>query len=234
MSNQTSMTNESDHIRMRYVAFCDVLGFANAVENRFEETIAVYKEFMEKIRDWPMPEKAEVSIYSDSILIVADELTPVLHAVNLLWFATLGQNWMIRGGIAYGRYWERRENGNLFVVSDALVRAVKLEGMAKMPAVTFSPEVDLHLGLWMARFEHGLFTAPILHFQGLSFVNPFNNFWFTSARTRATELLNQFPEHKVKYSWFLDLAEAVERDEALIPDAVFQRAIELGILVKQV
>ncbi|MDP1673028.1 MAG: hypothetical protein Q8L65_07910, partial [Burkholderiales bacterium] len=62
----------------------------------------------------------------------------------------------------------------------------------------------------------------------------FNNFWFTSARTRATELLNQFPEHKVKYSWFLDLAEAVERDEALIPDAVFQRAIELGILVKQV
>ena len=66
--------------RMRYVAFCDVLGFSNAVEQRFEHTISVYAEFMKRMRDWPFPEKAEISIYSDSILIVSDELPSVNHA----------------------------------------------------------------------------------------------------------------------------------------------------------
>ena len=101
-------------IRMRYVAFCDVLGFSNAVQDRFDETISIYAEFMKLMRSLPMPEKAEVSIYSDSILIVADDLPSILHAVKTLLFVILMQDWMIRGGIAYGRYWEKRENGHLF------------------------------------------------------------------------------------------------------------------------
>ena len=80
------------------------------------------------MREWPFPEKANISVYSDSILIVCSELAPVLHAAQSLSFATLAQNWLIRGGIAYGRYWENRQDGSLFVVSDALVRAVHLEG----------------------------------------------------------------------------------------------------------
>lgn len=231
------MTSRADNspaepikIRMRYVAFCDVLGFSNAVQNLFEETLSVYAEFMRLMRDWPMPEKAEVSIYSDSILIVADDLPSILHAVKNLWFATLTHDWMIRGGIAYGRYWEKRENGHLFVVSDALVRAVKLEGSVSYPAVAFSPEVELPLNLWVARFQHGPFVAPVLHFNGLSLVNPFNPYWFASAGMRASQLLVQFPEHEEKYNWFLALTEAVRRNDTLVPEPVLAELLKLGVL----
>ena len=217
--------------RMRYVAFCDVLGFSNAVENRFQHTISVYADFMKRMRDWPFPEKAEVSIYSDSILIVSDELPPVIHAVKNLWFATLAQDWLIRGGIAYGRYWEQRENGNLFVVSDALVRAVRLESSVGHPAVAFSPEVDLTLADWVPRFQQGLLPAPILHFRELSFVNPFNPYWFQSARMRVSQMLDAHPDHAKKYDWFLDLSVAVENNEMLVPDTVLNELLKEGILV---
>jgi hypothetical protein len=218
-------------VRKRYVAFCDVLGFANAVETRFAETIEVYIEFMERMRNWPFPAKAEVSVYSDSILIVSDELPAVINAVKNLWFATLTQHWLIRGGIAYGNYWETRENGNLFVVSDALVRAVRLESTVSVPAVAFSPEVDLTLAAWVPRFQHDLLDAPVLHFRGLSFVNPFNPYWFASARVRVVQLLEQFPQYEKKYTWFLDLSEAVARDEVLIPDEILSELLDLGVLV---
>ena len=217
-------------IRMRYVAFCDVLGFSNAVQDRFDETISIYAEFMKLMRSLPMPEKAEVSIYSDSILIVADDLPSILHAVKTLLFVILMQDWMIRGGIAYGRYWEKRENGHLFVVSDALVRAVKLEKSVSHPAVAFSPEVELALNLWVARFQHGALDAPVLHFNGLSFVNPFNPYWFASAGMRASQLLARFPEHEKKYKWFLALTEAVQRDDTLIPEPVLAELLKLGVL----
>lgn len=223
-------TENPTNIRMRYVAFCDVLGFSNAVQDRFEETVSVYVDFMKRMRDWPMPEKAEVSIYSDSILIVADDLQAILHAVKNLWFATLTQDWMIRGGIAYGRYWEKRENGHLFVVSDALVRAVKLESFVSYPAVAFSPEVELTLNLWVARFQHGPLASPVLHFDDLSFVNPFNAYWFASAGMRVAQLLARFPEHEKKYNWFLALTEAVQRNDALIPEPVLAELLKLGIL----
>lgn len=215
---------------MRYVAFCDVLGFSNAVVHDFERTISVYSDFMVRMRDWPFPNKAEVSIYSDSILIVSDDLSAVMYAVKNLWFATLTQDWLIRGGIAYGRYWEHRENGNLFVVSDALVRAVKLESTISHPAIGFSPEVDLTLAPWISRFEQGVLVAPILHFQGLTFVNPFNPFWFQSARTRVRQLLQRFPRHEAKYNWFLNLADAVDEHHALVPEDVWNELIRLGIL----
>ena len=218
--------------RMRYVAFCDVLGFANAVHDQFEETLAVYAEFMKRMRDWPFPERAEVCVYSDSILIVSDDLPPVIHAVKNLWFATLTQDWLIRGGIAYGRYWEQRLNGSLFVVSDALVRAVRLEASVGIPAVAFSPEVDLTLAAWVPRFEHGLLEAPVLHFRDLSFVNPFNPYWFMSARMRVAQLLDRFPEHSEKYNWFLDLTSAVEQRELLVPEAILAELLDKEILVQ--
>ena len=218
-------------VRKRYVAFCDVLGFANAVETRFEETIKVYVEFMERMRKWPFPAKAEVSVYSDSILIVSDELPAVINAVKNLWFATLTQSWLIRGGIAHGNYWETREDGNLFVVSDALVRAVRLESTVGVPAVAFSSEVDVTLAAWVPRFQHGVLDAPVLHFRDLSFVNPFNPYWFASARMRVVQLLEQFPQHEKKYTWFLDLSDAVERDDVFIPDEILAELLNLGVLV---
>lgn len=217
-------------IANKYVAFCDVLGFSHAVESDFDATIHLYKEFRDRISDWPFPEKANVSVYSDSILIVCDELPPLLYAVQSLWFATLTQDWLIRGGIAYGRYWEDRSNGNLFVISEALVRAVRLESTIKVPGVALSPEVEVPLSTWVSRFQDGPLSAPLLHFDGLSIVNPFNQYWFTSARMRVSQLLDQYPQQSAKYEWFLRLSEEVESHQPLVPDTELEKMLALGMI----
>lgn len=217
-------------IPYKYVAFCDVLGFSSAVENDFEATIQLYTEFKSRIDEWPFPEKVNVSVYSDSILIVCDELPPLLYAIQSLWFATLTQDWMIRGGVAYGKYWEDRSNGNLFVVSDALVRAVRLESTVKVPGVALSPEVIVPLGAWATRFRDGPFHAPLLHFEGLNIINPFSRHWFASARMRVSLLWDQFPEHSAKYEWFLRLAEHVENNEPLVPAEAIEEMLALGVI----
>lgn len=221
---------ERPQISMKYVAFCDVLGFSDAVLTRFDETIAVYREFSQSVRKWPFPQNVTVSVYSDSILVVSDDLPSLLSALKSLCWDTLRHGWLIRGGVAHGRYWEQKERGNLFVVSDALVRAVRIEASVKVPAIAFSEEVVLGIEAWVPRFSHGIFNAPILHFNGLSLVNPFNPYWFATARAKLANLLDRFPEHEIKYSWFLALAEAVERDDVLVPDLIIEQLLELGII----
>ena len=101
---------QSPQTKMKYVAFCDMLGFGDAVENRFDQAVAAYSEFIELMHRLPPFERAQISIYSDSILIVGENLSAVVEVVNGLWLAAFQNDWMIRGGIAYGRYWEKREN----------------------------------------------------------------------------------------------------------------------------
>ena len=218
-------------VSMRYVAFCDVLGFANAVQERFDETIELYNDFTRMMGNWEHAENVQVVIYSDSILITSDELMPLLSAVQMLSFATLAHDLLIRGGVAYGRYWERKESGNLFVVSDALVRAVKLESTVKIPAVAFSPEVEVPLKAWLPHFAGEVFSSPVLHFRNISVVNPFNQFWFQSSRTRVGQMKERFPAHAAKYNWFLDLGQAVDNGELLVPQAVTDRLVADGVIV---
>ena len=231
--NSIEISKTEEAVPNKYVAFCDVLGFSHAVENHFDATIQLYLEFKNRIADWPFPEKANISVYSDSILIVCDELAPLLYAVQSLWFATLTQNWLIRGGVAYGKYWEDRSNGNLFVVSDALVRAVRLESTIKVPGVVLSPEIEVPLSAWVTRFRDGPFSAPLLYFDGLNVINPFNPFWFASARSRVCQLMNEFPQHSAKYDWFLKLSDHVEADELLVPKDALEEMLALGIIEKK-
>lgn len=226
----TSEIEETHAVPLKYVAFCDVLGFSQAVENDFDATISLYKRYQIRLNDWPFPEKVDVSVYSDSILLVCDELAPLLYAVQSLWFATLPNDWLIRGAITYGKYWEDKSNGNLFVVSDALVRAVHLESAIKHPCVVLSPEIDIPLHIWLARFEQGLFGMPLLHYDGLNVVNPFNRFWFMSARNRVEQMKSKWPEHSSKYDWFLGLATEVENEELLTPASAIEELLERGII----
>lgn len=220
----------SDHVTAKYVGFCDVLGFSSAVLNNFDSTVALYRQFQQDVREWPFPTRAEVSVYSDSILVVSEDLPAVLHTVVSLNWATLLHGWLIRGGVAHGQYWESRENGNLFVVSDALVKAAHLEKTVKVPAVVVSPEISLGIEAWVPRFEHGPFKCPLLHFQGHTVVNPFNSYWFASAIARVRRQLEADPEHGNKYNWFLALAEAVARDDLLIPESALAKMLELGVI----
>jgi hypothetical protein len=110
------------------------------------------------------------------------------------------------------------------------VRAVRLEYNVKIPGVALSPEVEIPLGLWVLRFRDGPYMAPLLHFEGLNLVNPFNSIWFRSAKNRVQQLKIRFPQHADKYDWFLKLADQVEADEPLTPDSVLDELLAKGII----
>jgi len=196
----------------------------------FDATLEKYNSLKNFLKNHPISKDAKVSMYSDSILIVGDDLLPVLDAIVSIQWSALMENWLVRGGVAYGKYWEETDNGNLFVVSDALIRAVTIEKSIKIPAVAISKEINIDIELWFPRFINGLFFSQLLHFQGQTIVNPFNMMWFQSAILRVTQLLDQYPEHKDKYDWFLSLANSVEKNELLIPENVYNIMIKQGII----
>jgi len=215
-----------------YLAYCDILGFSNLIQNQFDSALEAYRAFAHLFSD---PAHGQIfpdvraTMYSDAILVTAETLPPVLKAVQNLWFQALVHDLMIRGAITHGRYWEERKDGHLFVVSDALVRAVKLERTISVPAVVIADDVEIPEDYWRARFcddARGQFITPLLHFRDRNIVNPFNIMWGYSAGTRARQLTEKYPEHKDKYLWFLALYEAVWNRELLIPQSVFARFIE--------
>jgi hypothetical protein len=214
---------------IRYVAFCDILGFSSEILNNFDETIKAYQDFGRSMADFPV-EEVQATMYSDAILITGISLLRVLSAVQSLWFFALSRNLVIRGAITHGRYWEQRTGNSLLVASDALVRAVKLEKSVGVPAVVIADDVVIPDDYWKARFANGPFLTAILHFRDRNIVNPFNIMWFRSAAMRVQQLMEKHPSHRDKYLWFLALHKAVEENQPLIPPGIFSRFIRDGIL----
>ena len=171
----------------RYVAFCDILGFSQRLLNDLSQTFDAYRGFCDLIADFDFA-NVELTIYSDAVLLVGESLAPVLAAAQGVWFFALSRNLMLRGAIAKGYYWEQKRGKHLFVASDALVRAVKLEKSIGVPAICVADDIDVPLEYWVARLQHGLLATPILHFRDRNIVNPFNRYWFVSAKSRATLL----------------------------------------------
>jgi hypothetical protein len=213
----------------RYVAFCDILGFSDRILNNFDGTLQAYREFADMMAN-PVVEEAQTTIYSDAILITGASLVKVLSAVQSVWFFALTHNLMIRGALTKGRYWEERRDNHLFVVSDALVRSVKLERSVGVPAVVVADDVEIPDNYWLLRFRNGPFGTPLLHFRDRNIVNPFNIMWGVSAASRARELMNENPAHKDKYLWFLALHKAVADGQELIPPDIFARFLREGTL----
>jgi hypothetical protein len=218
-----------EEIDDRYVGFCDILGFSNRILTDFKGTLEVYKRFGETFSGVPI-EEVQVTIYSDAVLITGKSLGRVSCAIQNLWFIALAHDLMIRGAITKGRYWEQRQGNHLLVVSDALVRAVKLERSVGVPAVVIADDIEIPDEVWLHRFAAGLFQTPILHFRDRNIVNPFNIFWFQSAGNRASQLMEASPSYRDKYLWFLALHEAVGNGLELIPTNVLARFGRDGIL----
>jgi hypothetical protein len=216
----------------RYVGFCDILGFSNRIQTDFDGTLDIYKRFGETFSSFSANgiTGVEVTIYSDAVLINGASLGPVAAAIQNLWFIALGNDLMIRGAITRGRYWEQRQGNHMFVASDALVRAVKLERSVGIPAVVVADDIEIPDQFWFQRLSAGLFQAPILHFRDRNIVNPFNIFWFRSAASRASKLMAASPSHRDKYLWFLALHEAVGNGLELIPPVVLARFVRDGVL----
>ncbi|HYG97484.1 MAG TPA: hypothetical protein VD837_00020 [Terriglobales bacterium] len=219
---------ESTKVDVRYVAFCDILGFSNRVLADFDGTLEVYQQFGAEMASFSAKE-VQATMYSDAILITATSLAPALIAVQHLWFLALTNDLMIRGAITKGRYWEQRQGNHLLVASDALVRAVKLEKAVGVPAVVIADDIDIPDTYWLTRFAKPFETA-LLHFRDRNIVNPFNTMWGASAANRASILMAESPEHRDKYLWFLALHKAVQNGQELIPPDVYARFVRDGIL----
>lgn len=213
----------------RYVAYCDILGFSARIQENFDQALEAYREFGKVMSDSEFPlEEVQTTVYSDAVLITSASLPPVLRAVQNFWFLALMYDFMIRGAIAYGRYWEQRNAGHLFVASEALVRAVKLERLVGVPAVVIADDIEIPESYWAARFSnatHGQYITPLLHFRDRNIVNPFNIMWHRSAGDRAQRLMDKNPRYKDKYLWFLALHKAVGDGEALIPPNVLAHLV---------
>jgi hypothetical protein len=226
------MTNGLENIDDKtYVAFCDILGFSERTLTRFAETQEIYLTFGELLGEFTVPE-VEMTMYSDAILVTSKSLAAILRAVQNIWFLAMQHDMMLRGGVTQGRYWQKRAGNNLMVISDALVRAVKLEKMVSVPAVVLADVIEIPDEAWGARHQIG-HAAPLLYFRDRVIVNPFNAVWLRSARGRAERLMNEIPQHRDKYLWFLALHEAIWQKEDLVPPAVSRRLFDKGVLLKK-
>jgi hypothetical protein len=234
-------------IEKKYVAFCDILGFKNAVTGDLNATISFYRQFAKGASLLSnIIKETKITIYSDSILIVGNDLAPVLSTVQLLWSDALRNNYLIRGGVAFGDYWSEEKDGHFLVVSGALVEAVELENKVRDPAVVLSDDIDIPEIMWASRFNktnndgsfntieedyRPIFRMPLLHFRDRNIVNPFHKYWFASAGINVRQMLEAHPNHKDKYNWFLELEQAVADDNALIPGELFEKWVAEGNLI---
>lgn len=227
---------EIEPTRERYVAYCDILGFSNMVASEFDETIQATKKLADLLSGMEeMQLDVKITMYSDSILVVGERLRDVLNAVQGLWFFALASDFMIRGSITKGRYWEMRTNSALVVISDALVRAVQLEKQVSIPAVVIADDVEIPEELWYTQFAPdpsgaGTIVTSLLHFRDRNIVNPFNRYWLLSAGARANRLMQKYPKYKDKYLWFIALHQAVTNRHQLVPQEIFEKLVRSGMV----
>lgn len=221
---------------LRYVAYCDILGFSSRVLHDFNGTREIYRQFGDLMAMKPMDDdEVTFAMYSDSILVTSPSLAKILQAVQHVSFFALSSDFLIRGGIAKGNYWEHRQGNDLLVVSDALIRAVKLEASVSVPAVVLADDIEIPDDFWLFQYSRpgAVVQTPLLHFRDRNIVNPFNIFWLLTAGHRAERLMEQSPDHREKYLWFLALHAAVTEKQPLIPPAVLNRFLREGKLVHQ-
>jgi hypothetical protein len=226
--------DEHEHIisQERYVAFCDILGFSNRILQSFDETLQLYDTFASFWIDLGI-ENVETCIYSDAVLITSESLGSLITAVNTLWFCAQTHFFIIRGAIVKGRYWERRIGNSLFVASDALVRAVKIEQSIGFPMVALADDIEIPLEFWIPRFRDGPIAAPLLHFRDRNIVNPFGIMWFASAKGRISRMRDDSPANVDKYEWLLALHRAIEAQHDLVPQDVIDRCLALGFIAER-
>lgn len=227
---------EAESIEELYVAFCDILGFADRVIAEFDATVDATRKLADLLSGEVFKAMdVKITMYSDSILVVGRNLAEVLSTVQGIWFFALASDFMIRGAITKGRYYEKHTNNDLIVVSDALVRAVKLEKQVSVPAVMIADDVEIPDEFWYKQFipypdGNAIAVTSLLHFRERNIVNPFNRYWLLSAGARATRLMEKYPLHKDKYLWFLALHQAVTEQHQLVPPSILAKLIKDGIV----
>lgn len=200
----------------RFVAFVDILGFGAAVLRDFDSAVSIYRDILSRWR-WQYKFQPDVPmrIYSDALLLTSGSLGGLVGAIRTLNMLTLMGDCMIRGGIGYGKHIELSEGTNVYVVSEALTEAAKIEKTVRHPCVALSDRIEVPRSWWHPGARN--LDRVLLYFDGLVIVNPLSLFWGQSAQMRAAQLAVAHPQHREKYEWFLKLTEAIFSSEQLVP-----------------
>jgi hypothetical protein len=201
----------------RYCAFIDILGFGAATENDLQSVLRMYEELLDNV-DYVLAAEppVEISVYSDSFILVSPELAPLISSVRTLLFVLMMNNCLTRGGIAYGEHAEGEKAGAKFIISAAISRAVQLEKEVRWPCIALHPDLQIPDEAWA---QGG---RSLLYFDGLRIVNPFSIGLYKSAGGRVRNMKKEHPEHSAKYDWFLRLFDA-HANERLIPEDAIER-----------
>jgi hypothetical protein len=212
------------NVEEKYVAFVDILGFSNNVLRSFDALLDTYDNVLrglQLLKD--IRPEVKLSIYSDSFLLVSSKLGPLIGATQALHMQTLFWDCLVRGGIAYGKHFESSSPPHLFMISEAVVKAVAIEKAIRYPCVALHPDIEVP-DEWWGGYECNL-ERGLLYFGGHRIINPMNIAWGQSAGTRVSQLLNQHPEHRDKYEWFLELHKAVFCSVPMVPPRYFVNKI---------
>lgn len=125
-----------------YVAFIDILGFSTFVstEDNGEKTAELFSFINKFCYLFNSSEKLKinVSFFSDSIVITAEELTsliPPIYIAESYLQAHLGL--LFRGGVAFGKYYH--QNGVTF--GPAVISAYQLEKKANYSRIIIDPDI---------------------------------------------------------------------------------------------
>ncbi|MBI5603502.1 MAG: hypothetical protein HY879_09100 [Deltaproteobacteria bacterium] len=214
---------KGEKLSNQYVAFVDILGFGREVNENFCNLLENYEKMLDFIR---IPQSISlnvtVKVFSDSFIISSRNIHQLSEVVKGLHMMTLANDFLIRGGIGFGSHIEVQKETDLYVVSQALNRAVEVEKEIKMPCVALHESVEIPDEWWNP--DVSPFMRKILYFDGIRLISPFNVFWGTTARLRVASMSKKYPEHRDKYDWFLKLYEAVISGDPLIPPAQIEGA----------
>ncbi len=190
-----------------YVAYIDILGFSDRVLSDFEATVAIYEEMISRHLEAGVHGDFTIRVLSDSFVLTTTDFVELLHMSQLLHSLALGHDYLVRGGIGFGRHVESLRGGGYYVVSQALVRAVATERHVGRPCIALDESVVIP----QDRLNPGLHPTQsgLLRFDNIWCVVPFHSMWARSARDRVCFMLENFPEHRQAFKWFLDFYHAV-------------------------
>lgn len=202
-----------------FVAFIDILGFGQKVQDDFKEARRDYNmliDHMSLINSSKIL-KVTIRMISDSIYITGENPSEVIETAHYAQQGILlSCNWLYRGAIAAGPHQELNYNGNLYIVSEPLVNAIKTEKTIKKPCIVLHPSAVPNQLIYNGAITNC--ERTILFYDGQWIVNPFNIIWGLSAAERVKELKRTYPKFVKTYDWFLELYNAVKSEEILLPD----------------
>lgn len=199
-----------------FVAFVDFLGFSARVNTSFNSAV----ELVDAIATGPglTPESypnSKFQLISDAFVASSVHLAQLVQLVRDIQFVVLFHDCLVRGGLAFGRHLSATSEGNQYYISEGLVRAVEIEKTVSVPCVAIHPDINVP-NEWRQPTLNN-FHRPILRFENVLLVNPFNPAWGVSAQNRVWQMRQASPQYAVKFDWFLALYEAVRDGQDLTP-----------------